>query len=87
MATDAYQDLTPAARARKWVEDNIGVFQPYHDAISKEESFLDGDRYEKDNGPERRDRRLTQIRGQDIQDTIRHLAAEATSRPRSGEAR
>jgi hypothetical protein len=69
------------------VEDHCGIFDPYWEAITKEERFLDGERYELDNGPEQRDRRLTQIRGQEIQDTVRHFAAEATARPRSVEAR
>lgn len=81
------QTLTPAAKLRKLVEDKIGTFQPYRDAITREERFLDGERYEFDNGSEQRDRRLTQIRGQEIQDTIRHFAAEATARPRSVEGR
>lgn len=78
---------TPAAEVRKWVEDNDAVFEPYREAISREERFLDGERYVRDSGPEQRDRRLTQIRGQEIQDTIRDFSAEATAKPRSVEAR
>lgn len=87
VATSDDKDLTPAARVRRWFERNIGRFQPYRDAITREENFLEGDRYELDNGSEERDRRLTQIRGQEIQDTVRDFAAEATAKPRSVEAR
>lgn len=84
---DSKTPLSASAQVRKWVEDNDGFFDPYRDAITREERFLNGHRYAIDNGPEREDRRLTQIRGQEIQDTIRHFAAEATAHPRSVEAR
>src|SRR5882672_1213599 len=50
------------------------------------ESFLSGKRYKTDT-QFNRDRRLIQIRGQEIQDTIRHIAAKATEKPRSIEAK
>lgn len=84
---EADKTLTPAARVRKRYEDTVGVFQPYWEAITREENFLAGERYERDHGPERTDRRLTQIRGQEIQDTVRNFAAQATARPRSVEGR
>src|SRR3990172_11648663 len=51
------------------------------------EESLAGDRYEDDNGAYNKARRLIQIRGQEIQDTPRHIAAKATEKPRSIEAR
>lgn len=51
------------------------------------EKFLAGERYEIDNGPQNRDRRLTQIRGMETTDTIRHIVGEMTAKARSVEAR
>lgn len=84
---DSPVKATAAANVRKLYENHVGVFSPYWDAMNREERFLDGERYEQDHGLEQRDRRLTQIRGQEIQDTIRHFASEATAHPRSVEAR
>jgi len=84
---DTALERTPAAAVRKLYEDNVGTWTPYWDAMGRELAFLDGERYERDHGPEQRDRRLTQIRGQETQDTIRHMAAEAMAQPRSVEAR
>lgn len=85
-ATDA-KEVTPAQRVRNLHDDHIGIWNPYWDAMAREKAFLEGDRYEIDHGIEQRDRRLTQIRGQETQDTVRHVVAEMTSRPRSVEAR
>ena len=83
---DPGEPQTIAARCRQWVEDHLPAWEPYRDAIDREEAFAAGDRYENDSGAGNRDRRLTQIHGQEIQDTIRHFAAEATARGRSVEA-
>lgn len=72
---------------RDWVEKHDVYWRPLHEAMSEEEAFLDGDRFQDDMGPYNRDRRLTQIRGQEITDTIRHVVAQATVRPRNVEAR
>ena len=80
-------DKTPSQGVRDLFEDHIGFWRPYWDAMTEEEAFLDGDRYEDDNQAYNRDRRLVQIRGQETQDTIRHIAAKATEKPRSVEAR
>lgn len=82
-----YDDLTPTAKVRKLVENYLPVYQPYRDAVEREDRFRDGERYELDEGPENLDIRLTQIRGEEIHDTIREMAADATRKPRSVEAR
>lgn len=79
--------LTPCAALRKLVEVHEPVWRPYWDAIKREVAFLEGDRYEPGNGIENTDERLTEIRGQELQETIRDFCAEATARPRSVEPR
>jgi hypothetical protein len=74
-------------RIRDIREKNLDFWQQYWDAMTEEEAFVDGDRYEQDNSAYNRDRRRTQIRGQEIFDTIRHVGARLTERPRSVEAR
>lgn len=64
-----------------------GAFEPYWQSQKLETEFLEGDRYEVDEGSHNRDRRLIQIRGQEISDTIRHVVAKLTDKPRSIEAR
>lgn len=80
-------ERTQAQRVRDLYQDHIGFWKTYRDAMDNEENFLAGERYEDDHGSYNRDRRLTQIRGQEIQDTIRHVVAKVTERPRSVEAR
>lgn len=68
-------------------ENSVQVWQHYWEGIRETRNFLDGDRYDRDPGPYNRDRRLIQIRGQEIQDTVRHVVSETTASPRSIEAR
>ena len=75
------------ATCRDWYEAHAPTWEPYWDAIDNEDAFAEGDRYAQDTGAHNRDTRLAQIRGQEIQDTVRHFAAEATAKPRSVEAR
>lgn len=84
---DAPSPLKIADRCRKTFERGFAYWQTFHDAMRQEERFLGGERYAEDQGSYNRDRRLIQIRGQETQDTIRHIAARATERPRSVEAR
>lgn len=58
-------------------------WQAKADAMDELERFMSGDRYQTDQGPFQRDRRLQQVKGQEIQDTIRHIVAKATEKPRS----
>lgn len=53
------------------------------DAFDELERFVAGDRYENDNGSFQKDRRLQQMKGAEIQDTIRHIVAKATEKARS----
>lgn len=78
---------TQAAVVRKWFESNLPVFSPYREAVANEDRFRDGERYPEDSGPANLQIQLTQIRGEEVHDTIRHMAAEATAKPRSVEAR
>lgn len=68
-------------------EDNFPLWLPKYTAMDELRRFLGGDRYVNDNGEFNRDRRGVQIRGQDIQDTIRHVVAKSTEKPRSVEGR
>jgi hypothetical protein len=79
--------LGAAAKVRKLYQDHLAFWQPRREAMTECEEFLLGDRYVDDHGAYSRDRRLVQIRGQEVQDTIRHVAAKATEKPRSVEAR
>ncbi len=81
------EQKTDAQLCREWMERHLPEWLQYREAMVKEEEFLDGDRYENDQGPYNKDRRLNQIRGQEIQDTVRHIAAKATEKPRSIEPR
>lgn len=81
------QPQSPCQQVRKLYENHVGIWAKYWDAMERESRFLDGDRYLPDHGSEGKDRRLTQIRGQETQDTIRHVTADSTSRPSSIEAR
>ena len=71
---------TQAQRCRDWHNAHIPFWRRYWDAMNDEAEFLDGDRTEND-VKRNRDRRLVQIHGQEIQDTIRHLVAKATEKP------
>src|SRR3990172_3727824 len=80
-------DKTPCQQVRDLYENAIAFWKPRRLAMDRLEEFLAGDRYEDDNGAYNKARRLIQIRGQEIQDTIRHIAAKATEKPRSIEPR
>lgn len=83
-----YDKSMPAhRRVDKLFEDNYPLWRPKYDAMHELARFLAGDRYVDDGGAFNRDRRGVQIRGQDIQDTIRHSVAKATEKPRSVEGR
>ena len=82
-----YKKAEVCREIRDWVERHDSYWRPLHEAITEEEAFLDGDRFADDSGPYNKDRRLTQIRGQEITDTIRHIVAQATVRPRNVESR
>jgi len=82
-----YADLPPHKAVDKRFEDNYPLWRPKYDAMHELSRFLSGDRYVNDGGAFNKDRRGVQIRGQDIQDTIRHVVAKATEKPRSIEAR
>lgn len=75
------------ARCRRLEESHGALWRAYHDAQTEEEKFLGGERYEEDSRSYNKDRRYVQIRGQEVQDTIRHIAAKVTERPRNLEAR
>lgn len=79
--------LTECGKLRKRVEQRMRYWGPLRGSMSKLKRFLAGERYVDDHGAYQLDRRLTQIRGQETQDTIRHLVGEATQRPRSLEPR
>lgn len=87
MADYARDTRTPCQKVRDIHERHSPFWRQVHDAIDEEELFLDGDRYEDDQGAYNKDRRLIQIRGQEISDTVRHIAAQATVRPRNVEPR
>jgi hypothetical protein len=74
---------TAAAEVRVLYARYKRSWKPYWDAMGQERDFLDGDRYADDEGKYNRDRRLTQVRGQETFDTIRHITAKVTERPRS----
>lgn len=78
---------TPCQELRDRYDRESPSWRIYRDAMTLEAEFLDGDRYENDPGPYEKDRRLNKIRGQETQDTIRHVAAKATEKPRSVEPR
>ena len=80
-------DKTPCQRVRDLYQNAIQFWRHRRTAMDRLEEFLAGDRYEDDHGAYNKDRRLVQIRGQETQDTIRHIAAKATERPRSIEPR
>ena len=77
------KEKTPAQRVRDIFEQSDGMWRRYHTAMTEFEAFLEGERYEDDNDAYNKDRRLMQIRGNELWDTIRHMAGEATSKPRS----
>jgi len=85
--TEAAPPASRGAEVRRYYEDNVGGWIPFWDAMSREDAFLAGDRYEDDHGAEQRDRRLSQIRGQEIQDTVRHVVAATMLAQRSMLAR
>jgi len=74
-------------RVTDFYNKHISSWEPYRDAMDEEERFLDGDRYEQSSDIYNRDPNDIQIRGQEIEDTVRHVSAVATSRPRSVQAR
>jgi hypothetical protein len=76
-----------AQQIRDRMEAHADFWRSKREAMNQREGFLAGDRYEDDHGAYNRDRRLIQIRGQETQDTIRHICAKATEKPRSIEAR
>jgi hypothetical protein len=78
---------TPSQRVRDLYSNHIKFWNPYREARRKEAEFLEGDRYKNDHGVYNKDRRLIQIRGQETQDTIRHVVGRATEKPRTVEAR
>jgi hypothetical protein len=85
---DAVQEV------RDWYDAHIPFWAPRRRRITECGDFLDGDRYEYDPADFNRDRKLTKIKGQEIQDTVRHVVAKATEkarnvqpRPRSGQVR
>jgi hypothetical protein len=80
-------DKTICQEIRDWQEAQLAYWRPIHEGRTEQRNFLDGDRYENDNGEYARDRRLIQIKGQEIQDTHRHIVAKATEKPRSIETR
>jgi hypothetical protein len=80
-STNPY-DIPVAQRQRKTYERLLKVWQPYRDAMDQEEAWLDGERYQVDDGAYNRDRRRIQIRGQETQDTTRHIVAKCTERER-----
>jgi len=78
---------SPADRARKTIERDARFFAAWHNSITEQEAFLAGDRYENDNGEFERDRRVLQIKGQEIQDVHRHVVAKVWAKQRNIEAR
>jgi hypothetical protein len=80
-------DKTPCQQVRDLHARHLPYWRQVRDAMDEEELFLDGDRYEEDQGPYNKDRRSIQIRGQEISDTVRHIAAQSTVRPRNVETR
>ena len=81
------EQKTICQRVRDWYEDTAPYWDAKHESYRELKGFLAGDRYEDDPGPYNRDRRLIQIHGQETQDTIRHIIAKVTEKPRSIEAR
>jgi hypothetical protein len=79
--------VTACQKVRDLRESALTFWGNIRAAMRTEREFLSGDRYEVDNGAYNKDRRLVQIRGQEIQDTIRHVAAKATEKPRNIEPR
>ena len=82
-----YEDLPAHRQVDKRFEDNFPYWRGKYDAMERLRSFLAGDRYVNNTAAFNKDRRGVQIRGQDIQDTIRHVVAKATEKPRSVEGR
>ena len=80
---------TACQQARDWYTAHIVWWQRARDAMQREQDFIDGDRYEFNTGVgyDERDPRSIQIRGQELQDTVRSIAAEVTARPRNLQAR
>jgi hypothetical protein len=74
-------------RIRDWKERVTPFWRPYHDAMDEEDAFLDGERYENDENYDNRDRRLIQIRGRELEDSIRHDVATWAAKPRNLQAR
>jgi len=81
------EELPPHKAVDKLFEDNFPAWRGHYEAMTELSRFLSGDRYVNDGGAFNKDRRGIQIRGQDIQDTIRHEVAYTTKRPRSVEGR
>lgn len=81
------EELTTCEKVRRLRESHLQFWEKKYTAARELKAFLVGDRYQDDAGEFNRDRRLVQIRGQEIQDTIRHGLAKATEKPRSLEAR
>jgi len=74
---------------RDYYSDHILWWQRAREAMQREQDFIDGDRFEFNTGIgyDERDIRSIQIRGQELQDTVRSIAAELTGRPRNIQAR
>lgn len=85
--SDARSTVGACQAVRDLHDQHIPIWGSYREAMEQERAFLAGDRFEDDNGAYQRDKRLIQIRGEEIADTIRHIVADATSRHRSIEAR
>jgi hypothetical protein len=87
MADPIKPDDPIALKMRKYRENWLPMWKGYRGAMNEEEAFLLGDRYTHTTDAYNKDRRLIQIKGQEIQDTTRHVMGEVTKRPRSVEAR
>lgn len=74
-------------QVRELYERHIPFWREKREAMEILRAFLAGDRYEEDNGVLNKDIRRNQIRGQEIHDTIRHIVAQATAKPRQVEAK
>ena len=85
--SDLYDDLPAHLAVDRRFEDNYPLWEPKWRSMGELRRFLAGDRYIQDSGAFNKDRRGVQIRGQDIQDTVRHVVAKSTEKPRSVEAR
>jgi hypothetical protein len=81
------EKVSACKAVRDLYERHIPYWREKREAMELLRAFLAGDRYEEDNGVLNKDIRLNQIRGQEIQDTIRHIVAQATAKPRQIEAR